>query len=43
MQMTTKSGKKTLHRTVIRTKNTRFNQDSVNEELFSIRRLEKGA
>ena len=43
MQMTTKSGKKTLHRTVIRRKNTRFNQDSVNEELFSIRRLEKGA
>ena len=43
MQMTTKSGEKTLHRTVIRRKNTRFNQDSVNEELFSIRRLEKGA
>ena len=43
MQMTTKSGKKTLHRTLIRRKNNRFNQDSVNEELFSIRRLEKGA
>ena len=43
MQMTTKSGKKTLHRTVIHRKNTRFNQESVNEELFSIRRLEKGA
>ena len=43
MQMTTKSGKKTLPRTVIRIKNNRFNQDSVNEELFNIRRLEKGA
>ena len=42
MHMTTKSGKKTLHSTVIRRKNTHFNQNSVNEELFSIRRLEKG-
>ena len=42
MHMTTKSGKKTLHSTVIRQKNTHFNQNSVNEELFTIRRLEKG-
>ena len=42
MQMTTKSGKKTLHRTIIRSKNTKFNQESVNEDFFSIRRLEKG-
>ncbi|HJL85522.1 MAG TPA: outer membrane lipoprotein-sorting protein, partial [SAR324 cluster bacterium] len=42
MQMTTKSGKKTLHRTIIRIKNTKFNQESVNEDFFSIRRLEKG-
>ena len=42
MQMTTKSGKKTLHRTIIRSKNTKFNQESVNADFFSIRRLEKG-
>lgn len=42
MHMTTKAGKKTLHRTVIRKRNVRYNQDSVNEELFTIRRLEKG-
>ena len=42
MHMTTKSGKKTLHSTVIRQKNTHFNQNSVNEGLFTIRRLEKG-
>ena len=42
IHMTTKSGKKTLHSTVIRQKETHFNQNSVNEELFTIRRLEKG-
>ena len=40
--VTTKSGKKTLHKTILKQKNVHFNQDEVNEDLFSIRRLEKG-
>ena len=40
--VTTKTGKKTLHKTILKEKNIRFNQDEVNEELFTIRRLEKG-
>ena len=42
LQVTTKSGKKTLHKTILKQKNVHFNQDEVNEDLFSIRRLEKG-
>jgi len=42
MHVTTKSGKKTLHKTIMKQKNIHFNQDEVNENLFTIRRLEKG-
>ena len=42
LHVTTKSGKKTLHKTILKQKNIHFNQDEVNENLFSIRRLEKG-
>ena len=42
MHVTTKSGKKTLHKTIMKQKNIHFNQDKVNENLFTIRRLEKG-
>ena len=42
LHVTTKSGKKTLHKTILKQKNIHFNQDEVNEDLFSIRRLEKG-
>jgi len=42
LHVTTKSGKKTLHKTILKQKNVHFNQDEVNEDLFSIRRLEKG-
>jgi hypothetical protein len=41
MHMTTKKGKKTLHRTVLKNSNVKFNQD-LEEDLFSTRRLEKG-
>ena len=41
--VTTKTGKKILHKTILKEKNIRFNQDEVNEDLFTIRRLEKGA
>ena len=42
MHVTTKSGKKTLHKTILKEKNIRFNRDEVNVNLFTIRRLEKG-
>ena len=42
MHVTTKSGKKTLHKTILKEKNMRFNRDEVNVNLFTIRRLEKG-
>ena len=42
MHMTTKSGKKTLHKTILKQNNIKFNQVEVNEDLFTIRRLEKG-
>jgi len=41
MTMTTKKGKATLHKTVLRNQNVRFNQ-SLDADLFSTRRLEKG-
>ena len=43
MHVTTKIGKKTLHKTILKEKNIRFNQDEINLDLFTIRRLEKGA
>ena len=42
MHVTTKSGKKTLHKTIMKQKNIHFNHDEVIEKLFTIRRLEKG-
>ncbi|MES9884407.1 MAG: outer membrane lipoprotein-sorting protein [Sedimenticola sp.] len=41
MTMTTKKAKKTLHKTILRFNDIRFNQ-SLDESLFSLRRLEKG-
>ncbi|MCE2390644.1 MAG: outer membrane lipoprotein-sorting protein [Proteobacteria bacterium] len=41
MTMTTRKAKRTLHRTVLRNHNVKFNQD-LDEALFSVRRLEKG-
>jgi len=41
LQMTTKQGKATEHRTVMRAENVRFDQD-LDPDLFSVRRLEKG-
>ena len=41
MSMTTKKGKKTLHKTVLKTSNVKFNQP-MSEDDFTIRKLEKG-
>jgi len=41
LTMTTKKGRTTLHRTVLRLHDVRFNQD-LDDDLFSLRRLEKG-
>jgi outer membrane lipoprotein-sorting protein len=41
LSMTTKKGKQTLHKTVIEVSDTQFNQD-LDEQMFSVRRLEKG-
>ncbi len=41
MSMTTKKGKATLHKTEISFDNVKYNQD-LSEQMFSIRRLEKG-
>ncbi len=41
MHMTTKKAKKTLHKTILRSHNTRFNQ-GLSYDQFTIRRLEKG-
>ncbi len=43
MHVTTKTGKKTLHKTILKQKNISFNQDEVNADFFTVRRLEKGA
>ena len=43
MHVTTKTGKKTLHKTILKQNNIRFNQNEVNADLFTVRRLEKGA
>ncbi|WP_232363756.1 outer membrane lipoprotein-sorting protein [Desulfogranum japonicum] len=42
IHMTTKKGKSVLHQTILSMRNIRFNQESVNDELFTTRRLEKG-
>jgi len=41
LTMTTKKGKTTLHKTRIEVSNVKFNQD-LDEQMFSVRRLEKG-
>ena len=41
MTMTTKKGKRTLHRTELRFSDVRYNQP-LEDEMFSVRRLEKG-
>ena len=41
MHMTTKKGKKTVHKTVLTAQNVRFNQD-IDDDFFSVRQLEKG-
>jgi hypothetical protein len=41
IHMTTKKAKKTLHKTVLKNQNVRFNQD-IDEDVFTVRRLEKG-
>lgn len=41
MHMTTKKGKATLHKTVLKSRDVRFNQE-IDEDLFSVRQLEKG-
>ena len=41
MTMTTKKGKTTLHKTLLKNNNVRFNQ-ALDEDLFSTRQLEKG-
>ena len=43
MHITTKTGKKTLHKTVLKQNNIGFNHEEVNADLFTVRRLEKGA
>ena len=42
LHVTTKSGKKTLHKTILKEKNMHFNRDELNDDFFTIRRLEKG-
>ena len=39
--MTTKKGKATLHRTVIKMSDVKFDQE-LDENMFTVRRLEKG-
>ena len=42
IHMTTKRGKQTAHKTILNFTNIKYNQDKANEDLFTIRRLEKG-
>ncbi len=41
MHVTKKKGEKTVHKTILKLNNVKFNQD-LSEELFTTRRLEKG-
>jgi hypothetical protein len=42
IHMTTKKGKRTEHKTILSFSNIKYDQESVNEDLFTTRRLEKG-
>lgn len=42
IHMSKKKGKKTVHKTILTLTDIKYNQDSVNEELFTTRQLEKG-
>lgn len=42
IHMTRKKGPQTVHRTILTLTNVKYNQDSVDETLFTTRRLEKG-
>lgn len=42
IHMTRKKGSQTVHRTILTLTNVKYNQDSVDETLFTTRRLEKG-
>ena len=41
MVVTTKKGKKTVHKTILDWNNVKFNQD-LDFDLFTVRRMEKG-
>ena len=41
IQMTTKIGKTTQHKTILRFHNTKYNQ-TLDDSMFTVRRLEKG-
>jgi hypothetical protein len=41
MQMTTKKGTTTLHKTIIKAHDVRFNQD-IDDDTFTVRKLERG-
>ncbi len=41
MHMTTKKGRSTLHKTILKLSNVKFDQD-LSQDMFSVRRLEKG-
>ena len=41
IHMTTRKGKETLHKTVLRNSNIRFRQE-IGEDFFTVRQLEKG-
>jgi hypothetical protein len=41
LQLTTKKGKATLHKTVLKSSNVRFNQN-LDADDFTVRKLEKG-
>lgn len=42
IHMTRKKGSQTVHRTILTLTNVQYNQDSVDETLFTTRHLEKG-
>ena len=42
IHMTKKKGGQTVHKTIITFKNVRYHQKSVDEKIFTVRRLEKG-
>jgi hypothetical protein len=42
IHMTKKKGRQIVHKTILTLDNVRYNQESVDEKMFSVRRLEKG-